>query len=145
MEKNIELLKKFISSKDKTPLNLTTDIQVDDTSIKPDYMTLGMVAEELRKHHYFVKVNSRSGSLPSNTMLQTQLSRILPYAQPGTPAFTKAMKLNANLNDLEFEGEEFNMQAPQGGGMPEEMPKPTGTETDRMTINPRVKEQQPIM
>jgi len=92
IEVTIDMIKEFVPKNDKTPLNLTTKYEVDGTEIRPDNLTLGAVADELRKNNYFVKVNARSGTVPSNVFRQAQLSRLMPFAQPGTPAYFKLVE-----------------------------------------------------
>ena len=140
LEITLSSIKKFVSVKSKIPLDLTTKIELEGEEIRADNINLGMVAKELKDHHYFVKVNSRTGAIPSNTMLRAKLMQTLQFLQPGSPAYAKATRQIASLNDIEFSMEDFGMPQPTAQGQPQEaMPIPS--ETDRMTFNPRVQEQ----
>jgi hypothetical protein len=132
----MDFIKKFISKSDKTPLNLTTTIKEDGVEVPLDGITMGAVADELKKFNYFVKINSRSGVIPSNIMRSAQIMRQLQVTQPGTPAYTKLIGIMAGLNDLDIKEEEFN--APQPQALPEEAlqtPEEMPAEID--TINPK--------
>jgi len=136
VEFTLEMIKRYVSKNDKTPLNLTTAVKAGDVEFKMDDATLGMVAEELRKYNYFVKVNSRSGAIPSNIMLLTQNADLMSLAQPGSPAFTSLATQRARLNDSDVRGEDF--MAPMPTGLPEEPAnEPVTPETARTVLTPR--------
>lgn len=136
VEVTMEMIKKFVKSSDKTPLNLTTMIKAEGVEFRPDQMTLGMVADELRKRHYFVKVNSRSGALPSNMMKQAQLNALMPFAQPGSQAFRSLTQQNAALNDVDLKGEDFEVPMPTGGA-PVTPEQGQVAQTDKLPLIPR--------
>lgn len=150
VELTMDFIKKFINKGNKTPLNLTTKVQLQNGEARMDGVTLGMVADELKKNHYFVRVNSRTGAIPSNLMRQARIMRLLPAAPPGTPAYEKLMTQFAQLNDIDIEGGEFLQQQapmpageiPSQGELPPGLDQPIASATDRMTMNPRAKEQQ---
>jgi hypothetical protein len=135
----IEMIKRFVSKNDKTPLNLTTMIDTGETKFRPDDITLGMISDELRKYHYFVKVNSRSGAIQSNIMEQAQNAQLLQYAQPGSKAWASLVGNQARLNDREIDGNDFMPEGlPTGAEAGPNQPA-MASETQRMTINPRMK------
>ena len=136
----IDMMKKFIKKNNDTPVHLTTKVKVEGQEVPMESITLGAVADELRKHDYFVKINSRTGAIPSNTMQQAQISRLLAVTQPGTPAFVKLQTQLAQLNDRDLGSEEFAPPAPEmPTGSPDDVSggsKPIPSETDRLAINP---------
>lgn len=141
IEITLDAIAKFVSVKSQTPLNLTSEIEVETeegtTQIRPDGMTMGMLAKELKDNNYFVKVNSRTGAIPSNSMLRAKINQVLPYAQPGTKAYKKLMGMMSGLSDIDLQGEDFlpeQMAAPQMGGAPTEEMGGVATETDRMSF-----------
>ena len=123
IEITMDCIKKFVGKTSRTPLNLTETITYEGTEIRPDNVTLGMVATELKEHNYFVVVDSKSAKVPSDSMARAQALSILPYLAPGSPAFNQAVKMLTGLADMDFSGEEAQApqlpQAPQGApGVP---------------------------
>lgn len=112
-----------LSKKDNTPLNITTMIETEEGEARMDYVTMGMVADELKSRRWFVVINNRSGTYPSNVMRQAQISRMLQYTAPGTPAYNKLVYQLAQINDRDLKMGDFSAPAPQ---MPE------GTEENAM-------------
>lgn len=155
VEVTMDFIKKFISTKDDSALNLTTKISLNDgtereiNKMQPEVQpTMGDVAEELREHNYFVIVNSRSGAIPSNMMEQAQVTRLLQSTQPGTPAYEQLMEEMATLNGKDLPKGSFGVpMQPQVGNPPSQGSTETGSlpmsETDRMVINPRSGQQIP--
>lgn len=140
LDYSIELIKETVPSSDPTPINLTTAIELEDgTTIKPEGITLGMIADELRKRKYFIRVNSRSGAIPSQIYKKAQVNSIMPYLPPGSPAQLKAVREIARLSDQDFTLEEL-------GGNPGklESQQPLATETDRLEVNARSDAQVPV-
>lgn len=142
------------TKKSSLPLNISTEVAVEhpDTGelivIKPEDLTMDKVQDELKKHHYYTKVNARSGAYPSNVFRGAQLEKIMMNAQPGSPASVKALKEFSENNDFEAAGEEYFIQQAAPEQSPEmgmEQQPPMGTETDRMTINPRKSTQSPVL
>jgi hypothetical protein len=126
---------KFVKKSNDTPLNLTTSYEEADLK----GITLGALADELKKHKYFVKVNSRSGSLKSDIMQVAQLNRQLALTPPNSPAFQKLWLKSARLNDQDLGANDFApQQAPQEGMQEptEEAAQPIPTETDKLEVNP---------
>lgn len=139
------------TKKSKLPLNLSTQLEVPDPEtgepfvFAPEDLTMDIVQDELKKHHYYVKVNARSGAYPSNVFRGQQLTNILANAQPGSAASVKALGEYAANQDFEGKGEEFFAppQAPEGEAPPEQ-PMFPGSDTDKQTINAR-KPQTPLL
>lgn len=128
----LDFISKFISKNNKTPLNLTTKITVDGQEMRMDDITLGMVADEIKKRNYFVKVNSRSGAIPSNLMRQAQISRTLQFLPRGSPAQLRLVQQLAALDDNEVSLEEIGFQAGAGGEAPTEQIGQQPTATDAL-------------
>lgn len=116
LEVMLDLGKKFIKKNNKTPIDIPVALDIEGVLVKDGNFTLGQWADEIKKHHYFVKVDSRTGAIPSNVAKQTRLQRILPLLPPGSPGSIKAIKEFAALNDYELEDEA--MQPPMPPGMP---------------------------
>lgn len=139
----LDMIKKFVKKNDKTPLQLTTNYQVEGVKISGDIYTLGDVSDDLRKNKYFVIVNARSGYIPSNIMEQAQVQRSLQLTPPGTPAWNRLATKFIQLNNQDIKEEELSAMGAQAGGAggteisDDIMP----AETERATINPRVNQQ----
>lgn len=109
----IDQIAKTVSKNDKTPVQMTTTINVDGQTIRGDGLTLGMLSEELKEHDYFVKVNALSGADMSR-LKKAQVTNMLSLAPPGSAAHGKLVGQLAQLNDVDIPGEEFGMpQQPQ--------------------------------
>ena len=135
----LDFMAKFIKPSDDTPLNLTTSIGLtSEGEINVKDITMGAIAEEIKDYHYFVKVNSRTGALPSNIMRIAQLNRQMSITPPNSPAFVKLWQKYAKLNDVELSAEDYVGQQPEGQEEPantepgEALPTPT----DKREINP---------
>jgi hypothetical protein len=146
IDATLDMMEHAVSKSDKTPLNLTSTIEVEGERVRPDGITLGMIKDELAQNHYFTKVNSRSGAIPSNVAQQAKLSRVLAILPPGSPGQVKAIMQLAHLNDQDLTPEDLGMQPPQPDmagmeQMPEanidEIPPPPPTDTERIAPNPR--------
>lgn len=150
VELTMDMITEFIPKSNKTPLNLRTKLRLPSgKEVQTPQVTLGNVSEEIKKNHYFVDVNSRSGSIPSNTLKRAQINSILPFAQPGSPAWTRAVGNLSELSGFEATGEEFLIQAqetePAAAAGESEVAAAPASETDRLTINPRVAEQAAVI
>ena len=147
VELTIDFIKKFVKKGNKTLVDLTTKIRVDDEELQLNEITLGAVADELRKNDYFVKVNARTGAVPSNIMMQAQISKVLAITPPGTPAYIKLAMQLAQLNDRDLQGEDFSMVQPQGVGAEagESGGKAIPTETDRTALDVRASEPEAVL
>ncbi len=143
VEITLDAIEQFVSKKSDIPLNLTTAIQYKDEQIRPDNITMGMLSKELKDGHWFVKINSRTGSIPSNVMLRARLKEAIPLAMPGSKAQIKLYKMLMQQDDLDLEGEDFIPQVQGPQGTPGEVAQAQGNETQRQTFNPRTSEQVP--
>jgi len=134
VELTMDFTKKFIKTNDDTSLNLTTSIGLTgEGEIDVKDITMGAIADELRKNRYFVKVNSRTGALPSNVMRIAQLNRQMSITPPDSPAFVKLWQKYAKLNDVELSAEDYVGQQQQQTTEPgDALP----TSTDKREINP---------
>jgi len=121
----MEQIKSDVSPKNTEPLNMTTAIVRDGQEIQVGkYITMGMLAQELKNTKFFVKVNSCSGAIPSNIYQQAQVDRLLSVTPPGSAAFNRLLRQKAQLNDRDIPMEDFQMpQAPPAAGAGE-MPAP---------------------
>jgi hypothetical protein len=119
---SIAIIQETVDKKDDTPLNITTKIKMDDGQEVPiEGVTLGAIVEELNARKYFVKINSRSGAIPSNVMKQAQIARTMATLPPGSPAFNKMAIKSANLNDQDITLDDLTAPQPvAAGGAPEE-------------------------
>lgn len=130
IEMTMQFIKDFISKKDKTPLQLTTQIPGSDIDFK--WVTMGMLKEELDEYEYFVKMNARSGSLPSNVMQIAQIQRTMAITPPGTKAFIKLQEQYARLNDQDLLAEDFvPPQSPEPSEI--EAPEQAASETEKLS------------
>ncbi len=136
----MDMIRKNVPDDDDTVIDFEARIPFEGEQIQPEGMTLGMVAKELRENNYFVRVNSRTGVIPSNTFKQAQINQILPSLPPGSPAQTKALHQLALLNDQEYSIEDFGGQPQQA----EEVPQGVSG-TDRTRINSRSSIKEPAL
>jgi hypothetical protein len=136
----LDLLPKVIKKSDKTPLQMTTTIDVEGVTVRTDTITLGDLVDEISNNDYFVKVNVRSGTNDSK-LKKAQVANMLQFAAPGTPAHAKLLTQFAQQNDSDLRGEDFGMPQAGGGQMPDEIPQDEPTGTDRLAINPRQADQ----
>lgn len=126
----IDAVRKFIPDDDQTPINSTVDIEAGDTKLPMRGFPLGWIAQELRKNKYFVVVNSRDGTIPSNVMEQAQISKTMSTLMPGTPAWNKMSIKMAKLNGQNLQDADLAQpqMAPQGGPQDvQNQPIPTET------------------
>jgi len=150
VEITMDAVKKFVSKKSKTPLNLTSKVLYEGKEIRPDMITMGMLSTELKDGNYWVKINSRTGTIPSDTMRRAKAMQLLPMAAPGSKAQKALLGTLSGINDLDLVGEDFlpemQPQMPGGvGNVVEEGAAPViASETERLTFNPRRAEQEPV-
>jgi hypothetical protein len=109
----IDAIRKFVDDEDQTPLNSLTEIESGDAKIPLRGFTLGNVAQELRMNKYFVVVNSRDGTIPSNVMQQAQITKTMSTIAPGTPAWNKL-----SISDADLQAPMQMPPPPQGGEAP---------------------------
>lgn len=123
-------MREHIEDDDETPINSTVDIEAGDGNIPMRGFPLGWIAKELRDNKYFVVVNSRDGTIPSNVMEQAQISKTMSTLAPGTPAWNKMSLKQARLNGQNLSKEDLmppQQPAPGGGEVPEPGAVPTET------------------
>ncbi len=132
VESAMDMIQKLVSSKDRTPLNLTGSYKVPDPQtgqeipIQADQITLGAVRDELDKYNYFVEVNARTGAQPSGILEQARIEKLLPMTMPGSQAQSKLLTSLAELSNVDLGMGDFMPQqppagvpgAPQPGGAP---------------------------
>ena len=146
VELTIDMIKEYVTKKDKTPINLSTSIRLDSgQELVPEGVTMGMVSDELNKNNYFVRINARSGAIPSNVLRSAQVSRGLQVAAPGTVAQKKLLDQYAQLHDLDIPGEDFVTPFGQGQKVPEDALEAEPSDTDRLTINPQKATQDAVL
>jgi hypothetical protein len=137
----MQMIAENIADDDDTPLDLTTSYSLNNEDaqalanangkefkpllepmkVKGKDITLGMIAQELRRYNYFCKANKRSGVVFSQIYKQAQAQAVLQYAQPGSKAYLGAASIIAQTNDMDFNEEDF--------GMPQAQPSPVQTPT----------------
>lgn len=142
----LSCLETMVKTNNETPLDLTTTIYDDEGSpIDTSTITLGMVADEVRKAYFFPKVNRRSGAVAPRLRTE-QLSRAMPFASPGSKAQLKLLAGLNDINDIDIRPSDFF--EPSGAipqGVSPEIAQASGSPTDRMTINPRQSSQVPVI
>jgi hypothetical protein len=106
-------------------------------------INLGYVAEVLRKHTYFTKVNARSGANVPR-LLDARSRELLPLAAPGSKAQLKMLSDRARIYDYDFEGEDF-MPPAAGGQSVSEVPEMAPGPTEAVRPNPRTASPQPLI
>jgi len=146
----LDLIKTTVSTSDKTPLNLTSNIAVtlengERVLVKPEDATLGLLSRTLKKRHFFPIVNAESGVIAPK-MRAAQIERGLQVAQVGSKAFEDLLGEHAAINGLDLSGADFlaGQQVtpnPLTGGVDGST---IPLDTERMGINPRLSEQKPI-
>jgi len=139
VEITIENIKEFISINNKTPLDLTTQIKLENGTLRrADNITMGMISEEFKNYHYFVRVNSRSGVIPSNLFQQAQIRNILPTLVPGSPSYNKQVLKLSQLNDVDISMEDLQpaMQPQQQAALGDMDQSMMMSGTDRESIRP---------
>jgi hypothetical protein len=117
----MEFIRKFVDDDDMTPLNSMVDLETGDSEkIGLRDIPLGWVAKELRANKYFVVVNSRDGTIPSNVMELARAKEVMQITPPGTPAWNKQFLTIAKLNGQNFKEEDLSPpQQAQAQGMPQ--------------------------
>jgi len=116
----IELIKRSIKKGNKTQINSTVNVKLEGQDVSIQGVTLGEISDELRKRDYFVKVNSRSGAIPSNIERQAKLSRAFSVLGPNDPVFNKVRQQFLSLNDIDANVEDLGGVAGPVEGQPVE-------------------------
>lgn len=83
----IDGITEFVSPKNKTPLNLMTQITFEDgtTAKLATQATMGMLSAELKSGNWFTITDSRTGAIPSDLMKSIKYEQQLQMALPGSP------------------------------------------------------------
>lgn len=124
----MQFIREFVDDDDQTPLNSMVDLEAGDRQVPLRGIPLGWVARELKKNRYFVVVNSRDGTIPSNVMELAKARETVSMLPQGTPAWNKMAVKIAKLNGHNVTAEELAMGQPAGpAGMPEGGAIPTET------------------
>lgn len=126
----MDSMAEFIPKSNDYPIWATTKIRFEDVEFKPKGLTLGMVADELKKNEYFVKINSRTGNIPSGIYKMAKLRQAIAVAPQGSQAQLKLAYQMALLNDQDIKEEDFGL-APQQGVQPQGE-APMGAPTDEV-------------
>ncbi len=140
----MDLIKRY-GKNSKVPINMTTNIVIDNKEgqwqkeLPIKDITIWDIADQLNRYHYFVKIDSRSGSIKSNVLEQAYISSVMNTTAPWTPAYTKLQVKLARSKDLDLAMEDFAPQ--QQPEMPQwwwagwEVPSdPTATATDPSSL-----------
>ena len=121
---------KSIPKGNKTPVHM---IEGDRRTVTPGgnsiidkkrTFTLGDVGELLRQKgvDVFYRINSKSGSVPSNYIRKLELKEILAHAEAGSPIAKRAFKEMTAMGGMDPTEEEIEESVPralpQGGGQP---------------------------
>lgn len=119
-----DFIKKFVKSNDKTPINLTTRIKNPKTGelVRFDDLTLGLVKKELVNNNWFIRMNDRSGFVPSNTQKRAENMQLLPLMPAGSKGQMERIKEIGRLNNIDVSDEDLQPPQPQGvpqGGSPD--------------------------
>jgi hypothetical protein len=147
VEITLDCIEEFVSKNSKVPLNLTTKIPTEDgqDEVRADGMNMGMLKTAIKDGDWFVKINSRTGAIPSNTMLRAKIMSVFPLAQPGSPAQGKLAKMMAEIADMDLMPEEFMPQQQEAQATPEaaqaDLAAEPISETQRQSFNPRTSKQ----
>ncbi len=113
VETAMDMIEKLVSSRDSTPLNLSASYPMTDpktgkpVKVSADTITLGAVRDELKKYHYWVDVNARTGAQPSNILEQARIEKIFPLTLPGSKAQATLLKALSDSSSLDISEEDF--------------------------------------
>lgn len=161
VEATMQFIREYISSDNEKMINSVIKIPVEQKRTVPgpdgqpvvqtvqqevefEGLTYGMLSRELKEHEYFAKMNSRTGSIPSNALQQLRIGRLLPLAAPGSKAQVRLLQEFARMNDYDIPGMDF---FPEGQGQQinpqtaNDAVQPIPTDTSRQGFNPRQKDQ----
>lgn len=134
LECSADAITEFVSTKNKTKLNLRTRIKLPDNStIRMDKdITMGMLSKELKENEYFFTVNRRSGADKGDLLKMTNMQQQLAITPPGTPEYSELYRKISGLRGLDMELNTPEPVAQAGGGAPqdnagEQIPTQPGT------------------
>lgn len=151
----IDVSKEYIGKKNKTPVWMPARIKVKlpeemgggTEEIESPNTTLGEYVELLKSKEWYVKVNARSGAIPSRVVEQAKVVRLLQATPQGTPAYFKLLQKFSSLNDNEFSLEDFGFAAqPQQSPGAEDLSQyGVGADTERMKVSANLTEPEPAI
>ena len=153
VELAMDFVKSFIRKSNKMPIHTTVKLAPEGGApIEVPPVPLGLIAQELKDNDYFVRINARTGAVPSNVLQQAQIVRTLQATPPGTPAFFKLLEQFAHLNDRDLNLQDFGFQPQQAQvpqraapGVDDSLEAPGVSETERQRVNRGRLEEQPAI
>ncbi|MCK5020809.1 MAG: hypothetical protein KAS32_27555, partial [Candidatus Peribacteraceae bacterium] len=83
-------------------------------------------------------------AIPSNNILRAEINALLPFMQPGSQAWRKAVGQLSQINNFEASPDEF-LLTPEGPAQSPEGVEAPASQTDRKTINIRAQQQAPVI
>lgn len=102
---------KSISKNNETPIDITTVEDLEKYGLKGEKITLGMIAEQLKKVSVMSKINSRTGIIPSGVMKRAQIRESLEVTNPQDPLYQKLTRQLVKLNDTDVDTNDEPLQA----------------------------------
>jgi len=153
IECSLDAITEYVSTRNKSPLNLITRIKLDDgtTERLDEEVTMGMLSKTLKNGNWFAVTDSRTGAITSDLMKMIKLEGQMQITAPGTPEYSELYRELAQLRGLDL-GENNPAppppEAPQEGAPegapPGSAPTPPPSETERVLPPPVSGLAQPI-
>lgn len=116
LEVVLDLIKKAIRKTDKSPMNLTTvvEVEVDGQMVEVDtkFLTLGMLKTSLMERHWWVQIDDKTGFVPNDEMQISKLQSVIPYLPPGSPVYNDTIKRLYGAQGIDIKFDEQSMQPP---------------------------------
>lgn len=139
MECIMDAITENVSVKNKTPLNLTTQLMMEDGSkVKVETeITMGMLSKTLKEGNWFAIPDVRTGAIPSDLTKMIHEERLLAMIPPGTPEYSQlfrqiAMRMGSDMKLGAGNGAvpppPGQMTQDQGAGAPVPPQIPAGTQ-----------------
>lgn len=134
VECTMDAITEYVSANNESELNLKTRITLPDNStIKIDEkVTMGHLANELRRGNWFADVNKRSGADNSDLLKLTNLQQQLNVTPPGTPEFAEIYRQISYLRGINLELK----NQPQGWQPPQQNANQQALDANMAAINP---------
>lgn len=94
IECTMDAITEYVSPKNKTILNLRTQIMLESGEMVKlkDAITMGMLSKTLKEGNWFVDPDVRTGAIPSDLTKMIQEERLLGMTPPGTPEYSQVYK-----------------------------------------------------
>lgn len=114
----LSMTRDLVKDSDSTPLNLTTMIDYPNPEtgemekLRPDFFTLGMFKKGLGDRHWFVRMNDKTGVVPSQTLKRAQLMNIAPLLPQGSAALMEVVKGIGAIDEVDIDFNDATMAAP---------------------------------